>query len=404
MRWGPADRSALREVDGGVCAPHGYRAGGVAAGLKPSGAPDLALVLSDHPAGAAAVTTTNRVKAAPCLVTDRRAAAGIAQAVIINAGSANACTGERGVRDAEATTEDVARHLGVPSERVLPLSTGLIGEPLPLERLRAGLPHVVADLSADGSSRAADAIRTTDSVIKQTAVEVTDAAGRCRIGGIAKGSGMIEPALATMLVVMTTDAPMSGAVLRPLLRQAAARTFNRITVDACGSTNDTVVLLANGAERAPAGLAAFQAGLEAVCADLARQIIADGEGASRLVAVRVQGAATEDDAVALARAVCSSTLVRSALHGADPNWGRMLAAMGATTVAFDPDRVTITCGGITVCRYGVAATFDRGQAVAAMSKAEVEVVIDLGATGAEATLLTADLSPAYVAENAYYTT
>jgi glutamate N-acetyltransferase / amino-acid N-acetyltransferase len=402
--WGPTDRSPLTPLDGGVTAVAGFTAGGVAAGLKPSGASDLALVAAPEPVAAAVVATTNQVRAAPCQVTERHARDGRARAVVINAGNANACTGERGVRDAEATAAEVARLLGCDATDVLVLSTGIIGVPMPIERLLAGLPAAVDDLSADGSARAAAAITTTDSASKQVAVEVGDDHGTCRIGGIAKGAGMIEPAMATMLTVLTTDAPLSGAVLRTMLARAVQRTFNRITIDACGSTNDTVVLLANGTAARPCGVESFQTGLDAVCADLAHRIVSDGEGTSRIAAVTVRGAVDEPAAEGLARAICSSVLVRAALHGADPNWGRILAAMGATDIPFEPARVSVACGGITVCRFGTATAFDRGQAAAAMDRAEVDVTVDLGLGPAAVTMLTADLTPDYVAENAYYTT
>ncbi|MFP5310049.1 MAG: bifunctional glutamate N-acetyltransferase/amino-acid acetyltransferase ArgJ [Actinomycetes bacterium] len=404
MSFGPTDRSALTPVPGGVTAARGFRAGGVAAGLKPSGKPDLALVVAEDTAGAAVVTTTNLVKAAPCVLTERHAANGRARAVVVNAGNANACTGDRGMDDAAATARQLSRLLECDLTEVLVLSTGIIGVPMPMATLSAGLPRVVDDLSPGGGGRAAGAITTTDTVVKEVAYEVRDEQGSCTIGGMAKGAGMIEPAMATMLAVITTDAPLTGAVLRPMLKQAVARTFNRISVDACGSTNDTVAVLAGGAATAPPGLAAFQVGLEAVCADLARAIVEDGEGTSRVGVVTVAGAPSESDAERLARAVCSSTLFRAALHGADPNWGRILAAMGSAGVLFDPSRVQVRIAGVTVCRFGIATTFDAGQVGAAMQRDEVSIDVDLGMGDGRATLLTADLTPQYVAENAYYTT
>jgi glutamate N-acetyltransferase/amino-acid N-acetyltransferase len=402
--WGPADRSPLSPVEGGICAPAGFRAAGIAAGLKPSGKPDLALVAAEEPVAAAVVTTTNLVRAAPCDLTERHARNGRARAVVVNAGNANACTGERGLRDAEATADAVARELACDAGDVLVLSTGIIGVPLPLPTLLDGVPKVVAALSEEGSAAAARAITTTDTRTKEVAYEVADGSGRCRIGGIAKGAGMIEPAMATLLVVITTDAALSGPVLKPMLKQAVARTFNRISVDACGSTNDTVAVLASGDAPKPPGLAAFQTGLEAVCADLARLVVEDGEGTSRVAEVTVTGAPSDDDAERLARAICSSTLFRAAVHGADPNWGRILAAMGGSGVAFEPARVSVTCGGITVCRFGTGVSFDRAQAANAMQRERVPVVVDLGMGGSTVTMLTADLTPQYVAENAYYTT
>lgn len=391
---------------GGVTAPAGFRAAGVAAGLKQSGKPDLALVVSDERAGAAAVTTSNQVKAAPCVVTERHVADGHARAVVVNAGNANACTGDAGMAAATETCEAVAQQLGCEPGDVVPLSTGIIGVPMPTRTLLDGVPPVVAALGREPSHAedAAHAITTTDTRTKQVAVEVSDGSGTCRIAGMAKGAGMIEPAMATMLCVITTDAPLSGAALRPMLRQAVARTFNRISVDACGSTNDTVVLLASGAADTPPGLGAFQAGLEAVCSSLARQVVEDGEGTTRVAEVTVGGARTEADAVDLARAVTSSVLFRAALHGADPNWGRVLGALGTSDIPFDPTRVTVRFQGMTVCRFGAAVSFERGNLAARMDKPLVEVEVDLGMGDAAATLLTADLTPAYVAENAYYTT
>lgn len=404
MTFGPTDRSSLTPVDGGVCAPAGFLASGTTAGLKASGRPDLALVVSDGPATAAATVATNQVLAAPCVLTRRNVADGSARAVMINSGNANACTGPDGLADAEATTEELARQLGTEPTDVLVCSTGIIGVRLPIERLLRGIPPAVRALTPEGNRLAAEAITTTDTALKETAVHVRDDAGACTIGGMAKGAGMIEPAMATMLAVVTTDAPLTPAVLRPVVRQVVDRTFNRISIDACGSTNDTVVVLANGRAASPPSLAAFRSGLEAVCADLARAIVADGEGVSRTASIRVTGARDERDAVVLARAVAASTLFRTALRGADPNWGRVLAAMGSTDADFDPDRVAVSFGGITVCRFGVATAFDRGQAAAAMSKDEVQVTIDCNVGDAEATLLTAELTPEYVRFNSEYTT
>lgn len=414
----PASRPGLTHVSGGVAAARGFRAGGVAAGMKPSGREDLALVVSDFASAATATSTTNLVKAAPCLVTARNVANGSARAVVINSGNANACTGPDGLHDAEATTEAVAHALGLDPTEVLVCSTGIIGVPLPMSKLLAAVPAVVADLAPDGGPRAARAILTTDTRTKETAVRVEDSAGACVIGGMAKGSGMIAPAMATMLAVVATDAPITSAVLRAMVRQVVSRTFNRISVDMCPSTNDTVIVLANGCEPHPPTLATFREALEVVCADLARAVVEDGEGTSKVAEIRVTGAQREQDALTLARAIASSTLVRAALHGADPNWGRILAAMGSSGVAFDPERVAVTFGArepqgsdgpsasraVTVCRFGVATAFDRGQVAALLTEPAVEVTVDLGLGSAEASFLTADLTPDYVAENAYYTT
>jgi glutamate N-acetyltransferase/amino-acid N-acetyltransferase len=409
--WGPADRGALTPVPGGVTAAAGFRAGGVAAGLKPSGRPDLALVVSDVPAAAAATITTNRVRAAPCVVTARNVADGRAGAVVVNSGNANACTGPAGLADAELMTETVADAHGMAPADVLVCSTGIIGVPLPMPRVVRGIREVSAGLTADGGPAAAGAIVTTDTHPKQAAYRAADAAGACVVGGMGKGAGMIDPAMATLLAVVTTDAPLTPAVLGPVVRQAVAATFNRISVDACGSTNDTVIVLANGRAPAPPNLATFRTALEAVCADLADAIVADGEGTTKVAEISLTGARSRDDAETLARAVAASTLVRCALAGADPNWGRILAAMGTTDVEFDPERVAVAFApagrphdAVTVSRFGVATAFDPGQAAAVLSKDRVRMLVDLGLGDGHATYLTADLTPDYVRFNSAYTT
>ncbi len=402
--WGPEDRTGLTPIEGGVTAPEGFRAGGAVSGVKPSGRPDLALVVADAPAGAAVVTTTNVVKAPACLLTERHAADGRAQAVLINSGNANVCT-PHGQEHTLALATAAADHLDVALEDVLVMSTGVIGVSLPVGRILDALPSLAAGLSTDGGPQAAEAILTTDTHAKQVAFEVTDAAGgRCVVAGMAKGVGMIEPAMATLLVVLTTDAPMAGPLARRLLTGTVRRTFNRISVDGDGSTSDTVALLASGQAEQPPNLEVVGRALHAVCADLAEQVVADGEGASRVAAITVRHAATEDEAERLARAIATSLLVRAAIHGADPNWGRILMAMGSAGVAFDPRRVTVTCAGITVCRFGVATSFDRGQAAVAMDRQLVEIGVDIGSGHAGATMLTCDLTPEYVRFNAEYTT
>jgi glutamate N-acetyltransferase / amino-acid N-acetyltransferase len=392
------------DLHGGVCAAPGIRAAGVAAGLKPSGKLDLALVAAEQPVVAAAVQTRNQVKAAPVEVTARHVADGRAQAVLLNAGSANVCTGPDGIALAEESAAAVAEALGCAPTDVLLCSTGVIGVPIPRDPLLKGVPAVAAELSRDGGSRAAKAILTTDTVPKEAAVRVDDGAGACVIGGMAKGSGMIAPELATMLCVLTTDAPVGTAVLRATLRDVVARTFGRISVDGCMSTNDAVVILATGtAEQAPS-LSAFKEAMTRVCGRLAEGLVRDGEGAQKVLHIRVTGARTEDDAVAIGRAVGSSALVKTAIAGGDPNWGRILAAMGAGPVTFEPARVAVSFAGVTVCRFGVATAFDRGQAAAALRGGDVRLTIDLGVGHAEATFLTCDLTHQYVTINAEYTT
>lgn len=396
----------LEPLAGGVTAVAGVRAAGVAAGLKASGRTDLALVDVGSPCPVAVVVTTNQVRAAPCVVCVDHAADGRARAVIANAGNANACTGPDGLEDAVTMAAAAADALGCAVTDVLPLSTGVIGVPLPVDRIVEAVPALVADLAgdADAALRAAHAIMTTDTRDKQRAWRVRDAQGSCVVAGMAKGAGMIEPAMATMLAVLVTDAPLDAEATRDVLRRAVARTFNRISVDACGSTNDTVVLLATGTADHPPSEATVARAVEALCAELARAIVADGEGTGKVCALEVVGAPSEDAAVTWGRAIASSTLFRAALHGADPNWGRVLAAMGTTAVPFDPGRVAVTVGGVEVCRDGRATAFDRAAAAAAMAGPDVTIRVDVGAGAEAAVVLTADLTPEYVAENAYYTT
>jgi glutamate N-acetyltransferase/amino-acid N-acetyltransferase len=383
-----------------VCATPRVRAAGIAAGLKPSGAPDLALVDAGRVVAAAGVQTSNQVLAHPVRVTARHLADGRARAVLLNAGNANVCTGPDGRAVAEAAAAAAAAALGCDAADVLVCSTGVIGVPFPRQPFLGAIPALAAALAEDGGSRAAGAILTTDTVSKEAAVRVVD--GGCVIGGMAKGSGMIAPEFATMLCVLTTDAALPAAELQPLLETAAARTFGRITVDGCQSTNDAVLLLATG-ER-PVEQAAFARGLEAVCADLAEAIVRDGEGASRVVHVAVTGARTEGDALGVARSIAGSALVRTAIAGGDPNWGRVLAAMGAGPVLFDPDRVEVRYGAVTVCRGGVVAGFDPPEAAAELAPPDVRLTVDLGLGASEATILTCDLTHDYITINAEYTT
>ncbi len=396
--------AAISALSGGVCATPGITASGIAAGLKASGELDLALVDAGRAVAAAAVQTRNRVQAAPVVLTRRHLANGRARAVLLNAGSANACTGPNGMAFAEESVHSAAALLGCDATDVLVCSTGVIGEPVPRAAFLEGLQPLVEGLDESGGARAARAIMTTDTVPKEAAVSVIDGAGSCVVGGMVKGSGMIAPAMATMLCVLTTDADVRGPVLQSLLDAAVDETFGRISVDGCQSTNDAVLLLSTGAADPPPALTAFTAGLRTVCAELAEAVVRDGEGASRLVRIRVKGATRESDAVGVGRAVANSVLVRTAIAGGDPNWGRVLAAAGAGPVDFSPERVGVAFGGVTVCRFGVAASFDRGQAAAALRGPEVKLTVDLGAGRAEATFLTCDLTHDYVTINAEYTT
>lgn len=401
--WGPQDRHGLDEVAGGVTAAAGFTAAGITAGLKPSGAPDLALVAADRDATVALVTTSNQVKAPSCVRSERHASRGVTRGVVINSGNANVATADDAAHD-ERMAVATAAALGAPPEHVLTMSTGVIGVPLPVERIEAAAPELAAARSVDGGDAAATAMLTTDTCTKQVAYRVSDEHGACTIGGMAKGVGMIEPAMATMLSVITTDAPVHAQLLRQLLRNAVGASFNRISVDGDTSTSDQVALLASGQVSRPPGLETLQRAVHAVCADLAEQVVADGEGAERVAAVTVTGAADEHDAERLARAVSTSLLVRAAIHGADPNWGRILMALGGAGVDLEPRRVRIACAGHTVCRFGVGVHFDPGQVSAAMQREQVAIDVEVGAGPGRATVLTCDLTPEYVRFNSAYTT
>jgi glutamate N-acetyltransferase/amino-acid N-acetyltransferase len=382
-----------------VTAARGFRAAGVAAGLKASGGLDVALVVNDGPSTAAAgVLTRNRFQAAPVLWTQQVLRAGSLRAVALNSGGANACTGPEGFADTHHTAEHVADLLGVGAGEVAVCSTGLIGERLPMQRLLPGVTAAVDALAGDGGPAAAQAIMTTDTRAKQAAL--TTAAG-WSVGGMAKGAGMLAPSLATMLAVLTTDAVASVEALDAAVREATRLTFDRVDTDGCISTNDTVLLLASGASGVAPSADELAAAVQAVCADLARQLVADAEGAEHEVSVVVRGACDETDAVEVARAVARSLLVKTAIFGRDANWGRILAAVGATSATFEPDRVDVAVNGVQVCRGGAAGD-DRARVD--LTGRHVTIAIDLGAGDAKATVLTTDLTHAYVHENSAYST
>jgi len=398
------DEVVLHDVPGGVCAVPGFRAAGIRAGLKRSGKPDLALVAADALVTAAAVQTTNQVQAAPVRVTADHVADGRARAVVLNSGNANACTGADGLAVARATAAAVAEALGCAATDVLVCSTGVIGVPLAATPLLPAIPDLVAALSPDGSADAARAIMTTDTVPKEAAVRAADAEGACVVGGIAKGAGMLAPALATMLCVLTTDAPLDAPGLHAALARATARTFGRVSVDSCRSTNDAVILLSTGRAPSPPSPATFERALNEVCGELAEALVRDGEGATKLLRVRVTSAASEDDALAVARTIAGSELVRTAVAGGDPNWGRIVAATGAAPVPVDPDTIDVAFGGVTVCRDGVAAPFDADAARAHLAGDDVDLHVDLRMGLEQATVLTTDLTHGYITINADYTT
>jgi glutamate N-acetyltransferase/amino-acid N-acetyltransferase len=381
-----------------VTVPKGFRASGVAAGLKSTGALDLALVVNDGPDHhAAAVFTSNRVEAAPVTWSRQAVADRRVDAVVLNSGGANACTGPQGFLDTHRTAEHVAEVLGVSAGDVVVCSTGLIGELLPMDKVVAGIDAAAAALSPDGHEAAAVAIKTTDTVHKQAGA-VGDG---WSVGGMAKGAGMLAPALATMLVVLTTDAVVDAADLEDALRAATVVSFDRIDSDACMSTNDTVVVLASGASGVAVGREALADALTAVSSDLARQLIADAEGAAHDIAIEVTGAASVDDALEVARAVARNNLFKCAIFGNDPNWGRVLAAVGTTRAAFDPATLDVTMNGVRVCRAGGVGD-DR--ALVDLTPREVHVVVDLHAGTETATVWTNDLTHDYVHENSAYST
>jgi glutamate N-acetyltransferase/amino-acid N-acetyltransferase len=381
-----------------VTAPAGYRAAGVAAGLRSTGAPDVALVVNDGPQdSAAAVFTTNRFPAAPVLWSRQVLLGGRLRAVVLNAGGANACTGPEGFGDTHATAEHTAAALGLGAVDVAVASTGLIGVRLPMDKLLPGVTDAARALAADGGPDAARAIMTTDSVPKTTVVQRDG----WSVGGMAKGAGMLAPSLATMLVVLTTDAAVDPAVLRDALRAATGASLERVDSDGCLSTNDTVIAMANGAGGVSPTAAEVTEALTAAATDLAMQLLADAEGSTKDIAITVRGAASVDDALTAGRACARNNLLKTALFGNDPNWGRVLAAIGTTDAAFEPDRVDVAINGVTVCRGG--AIGDPREGVDLTGRA-VTIDVDLRAGDEQATIWTNDLSLAYVHENSAYST
>ncbi len=386
-----------------VTAPLGFRAAGVAAGLKQSGQPDVAVVLNDGPSrSAAAVFTSNRVQAAPVTWTRQVIGGGRVRAVVLNSGGANACTGPLGFQDTHATAEHLAAAIEARGEdasagEIAVCSTGLIGERLPMDKLLPGVDAAVAEASRAGGLAAADAIRTTDTVVKIAFRRVDGYS----IGGMAKGAAMLAPGLATMLCVLTTDADLDPAQLDAALRTATATTFDRLDTDGCMSTNDTVLLMASGAAGVAPDKTEFTLALTEVCADLARQLQLDAEGANKMITIEVIGAASEADAVTAGRAVARNNLLKCAIGGEDPNWGRVLSAVGTTGAVFQPDRLNVAINGIWVCRHG--APGDERAKVDLRPK-DVTITVDLSAGPHSAFILTTDLTAAYVHENSAYST
>jgi glutamate N-acetyltransferase/amino-acid N-acetyltransferase len=381
-----------------VTAATGFRAAGVAAGLKASGRPDVALVVNDGPeAVAAGVFTTNRVTAAPVLWSREVLKSGALRAVVLNSGGANACTGPAGFADTHQTAEHAATVLGLAPIDVAVCSTGLIGVRLDLPALLAGVDAAASRLSTAGGADAAVAIMTTDTHPKQALVRRS----RVTVGGMAKGAGMIAPGMATMLAVVTTDAVVAVDVAARVLSAAVSRTFNRIDSDGCMSTNDSVILLASGASGVELPEDELAAMVQQVCQELAREMIGDAEGASKDVRIEVRGADSEEDAVEVGRAVARSNLFKCAMYGEDPNWGRIVSAVGTTAATFNPDELGVTINGVEVCRDGAAHA---DPATADLSGRQIDVHIDLRAGDRAAVIWTNDLTAAYVHENSAYAT
>ncbi len=403
---------SARPIDGGVTTPRGFAAASARAGLRFGPGADVALIVSERgPVPAPATCTRNRMRAAPVLLASRslRASRGHAAAVIANAGCANAGTGAPGLEDARRVQGDVASAIGEKSHHVFTASTGLIGSRLDTAAIASVLPQLQPSNEREAGCGAAEAIMTTDTRRKEAAVEVDLGDGRTvRIGGMAKGSGMIHPLMGTMLAFLTTDAPMDPALLRATLRATVDRTFNQVSVDGDPSTNDTVMIMAGGAAGGPAiteggPMTAFAEGLETVCRSLAEQIAADGEGAQHRIDVSVSGARSDTDARRIARAVCSSSLVKTAVHGADPNWGRIAAAAGRAGAAIDPDRLTIRLGDLTVYD-GAPLPFDERAASEVLRAPVVGIGLEVGLGGGSGMAWGCDLSAEYVVINSEYHT
>ncbi|MBR4288147.1 MAG: bifunctional ornithine acetyltransferase/N-acetylglutamate synthase [Clostridia bacterium] len=404
----------LKIIDGGICAAKGFRASGIHCGIRKNKTKyDLALICSDTPCSAAAVYTTNLVKGAPLLVTKKHLENGVAQAVIINSGNANTCNAN-GVEVAETMCSFAANGLGLSSDDVLVASTGVIGQPLPLEPIENGMPELLAKLSYEGSEDAAAAIMTTDLTKKEIAVEFEIDGKICHVGGIAKGSGMIHPNMATMLVFITTDAAISSEMLQKALSQDVQKTFNMISVDGDTSTNDNVIVMANGCagiaviENDNENFAIFMKALNTVTVALSRMIASDGEGATKLLECTVNGAATEEDAKIIAKSVICSSLLKAAMFGADANWGRILCAIGYSGANVDVQKVSVSFvnakGEVLVCENGAGVDFSEEVAKEILLEKEIEICIGLGDGDGKAVAWGCDLTYDYVKINGDYRT
>lgn len=401
----------LKQIQGGITEPKGFKAAGVKAGIKKSGKEDLAIIYSTVPATAAAVFTQNVMAAAPVIVSRKAVENGKASAIVVNSGCANACTGEQGLADARAMAQITASKLGIQEDDVLVASTGIIGVTLPMDKISAGIGKAVAELSVDNHESARQAILTTDTFPKSVVCEFALGNYTIRIAGIAKGSGMIHPNMATMLSFLTTDIAIAPALLKKALTKAVGVSFNMITVDGDTSTNDMVSVLANGMagnpvieDEASPAYHNFYLALEAICICLAKQVARDGEGATKFLEVQVKGAKDFADAKKIAMAVAKSPLVKTAFFGQDPNWGRILCAVGYSEAAVVPEKTSLTIGGIQIVAGGLAAQYDETALRAVMAAHDISLTIDLGLGKAEATVWTCDFSYEYVKINGEYHT
>lgn len=401
----------LKEVAGGVTFPKGFKAAGVKGGIKKNGKEDVALVLSTVDAAWAGCFTTNKFPAAPVLISREALKNPTGRAVVLNAGCANACTGEQGLDDARATVKQVAALLDIAPESVIVASTGVIGVPLPMEKLSAGIRQAVAELSEFGGEKASQAIMTTDTFAKTCGYTAEIGGVSVRFGGMSKGAGMICPNMATVLAVVTTDAAVSTEVLQKALIDAVEVSFNRITVDGDMSTNDMLVVLANGMAGNPQIIATegpdyevFAAALKEAALNLAKKVARDGEGATKFIEIEVRGAKCGVDAKKAGMAIANSPLVKTAFFGQDPNWGRILAAAGYSGAELDPQKTKLTIGGVMIAEGGLRASFDDKTLRSVMAEREIKVVIDLGVGSAGTTVYTCDMSYEYVKINGEYTT
>lgn len=395
-------------AEGGITAPKGFLTAGVSAGIKKSGKRDVCLIVADGPCPAAGVFTTSATAAPPVLVSRSHLGGGALRAIAVNAGNANACTGAAGMRDALAMAEAAAAALGCSAGEVAVCSTGVIGVPLPLELVTAGIAEAATVLDSRSAEDAAEAIMTTDTFAKQLAISVEVDDRTFTVGGMAKGSGMIQPNMATMLAFITTDAPLTSESCEEILRGAVRRSFNRITVDSDTSTNDACILMASGAEGGDV-LAKHTPGHDAVAAAvcevataLAQMVVRDGEGATKFVTVTVEGALDEDEAEKVAFAIANSPLMKTALFGEDANWGRVAMAVGKSGATVDPDRLEIIFAGIPTCRDGMAVPFDEAEAAVMLAKPEIDLLVDLHLGEGKATVWTCDFSYEYVRINGEY--